>query len=107
MRLGNASDRQHVAGAVSEHLQGLLDMLPILRTGEAIIVGESVHLPLRALITPPPVNRRPDSADPVVFQTEGPGGWNRAREPQNYDEVVSVWRKQNPRSPRQSDMQGD
>ncbi len=105
MRLGNASDRQHVTGVVSEHLQGLLDMLPILRTGEAIVVGESVHLPLRALITPPPLNRRPDSADPLVFQLEGPGGWNRAREPENYDEVVSVWRKQNPRSPRQSDMQ--
>lgn len=105
MRLANSSDRQHVLGVVSEHLQGLLDMLPILRTGEAIVVGESVHLPLRALITPPPLNRRPDSADPVVFQTEGPGGWNRAREPQNYDEVVSVWRKQNPRSPSQSDMQ--
>ncbi len=105
MRLANSSDRQHVSGVVSEHLQGLLDMLPILRTGEAIVVGEAVHLPLRALITPPPPNRRPDSADPVVFGTEGPGGWNRAREPQNYDEVVSVWRKQNPRSPRQSDMQ--
>ena len=105
MRMANSSDRQHVAGAVSEHLQGLLDMLPILRTGEAIIVGESVHLPLRAIITPPPLNRRPDSADPVVFQTKGPGGWNRARESQNYNDVVSVWRRQNPRSPRQSKMQ--
>jgi uncharacterized protein len=107
MRLANSADRQHVTGAVSEHLQGLLDMLPTLRTGEAIIIGESVHLPLRALITPPPLNRRPDSADPVVYQTEGPGGWNRAREPQDYNEVVTVWRKQNPRSPRQSDMQGE
>ena len=28
MRLANSSDRQHVLGVVSEHLQGLLDMLP-------------------------------------------------------------------------------
>lgn len=104
MRLSNLSDRQHVTGVVSENLQGLLDMLPILRTGEAIIVGESVHLPLRALITPPPPNLRPDSADPLIYQTEGPGGWNRSREPQDYGEVVSVWRRQNPRSPRQSKM---
>jgi len=76
MRLGNSSDRQHVASSVSEHLQGLLEMLPILRTGEAIIVGEAVHLPVRALINPPAANRRPDSADPLVFQTAGPGGWN-------------------------------
>ena len=105
MRLANSSDRQHVAGAVSEHLQGLLDMLPILRTGEAIIVGEAVHLPVRALISPPAANRRPDSAGPVVFQTNGPGGWNRAKEAQNYEDVVTVWRRQNPRSPKQSEMQ--
>ncbi len=107
MRLANSSDRQHVGAAVSEHLQGLLDMLPILRTGEAIIVGESVHLPVRALISPPPLNRRPDSADPVVFQTAGPGGWNRNQEVQNYVDVVNVWRRQNPRSPCQSDMQSE
>jgi len=107
MRLANSSDRLHVAGAVSEHLQGLLDMLPILRTGEAIIVGEAVHLPVRALINPPASNRRPDSADPVVFQTVGPGGWNRSQEAQNYEDVVTVWRRQNPRSPRQAKMQDE
>jgi uncharacterized protein len=107
MRLSNSFDRQHVAGAVSEHLQGLLDMLPILRTGEAIIVGEAVHLPVRALINAPAANRRPDSADPRVFQTDGPGGWNRNKEAQNYENVVTVWRRQNPRSPRQSEMQDD
>lgn len=105
MRLSNSSDRQHVAGAVSENMQGLLDMLPILRTGEAIITGEAVHLPVRALIDPPPIGRRPDSADPKVYQTQGPGGWNRNKESQDYRDVMSVWRRQNPRSPRQSNMQ--
>ena len=72
MRLANPADRQQVGAAVTEQLQGLLDMLPILRTGEAIIVGEAVHLPVRTLIDPPPANRRPDSSDPVVFETDGP-----------------------------------
>jgi DNA helicase HerA-like ATPase len=103
MRLANATDRGHVTSAVSDNLEGLLAMLPVLRTGEAIIVGEAVHLPVRTLIEPPPRNRRPDSSDPRIFDDKGPGGWNRAREPGNYADVVAVWRKQNPRSPRKSE----
>jgi hypothetical protein len=107
MRLSNASDRGHVAGAVMDSFDGLLESLPMLRVGEAIIVGEAVHLPLRALVTPPPSNRRPDSQDPKVFvpidaegNPDGPGGWNRGREPSNYADVLEVWRKQMPRSPK-------
>ena len=41
-------------------------MLPILRTGEAIIVGEAVQIPIRTMIDPLSRNRRPASQDPVV-----------------------------------------
>jgi len=100
MRLANAVDRSHVMAAVTDNLSGLLGMLPTLRTGEAIIVGEAVQLPVRTLIDPPAKNRRPDSTDPLVYDNLGPGGWNRAREPENYADVLNVWRRQNPRSPR-------
>lgn len=100
MRLANASDRAHVTSTVSDNLDGLLSMLPILRTGEAIIVGEAVHLPVRTLIDPPGRNRRPDSTDPRIFDDRGPGGWNRERETSDYKDVVAVWRKQDPRSKR-------
>ena len=100
MRLSNSSDRSHVMSAVTDNLEGLLSMLPILRTGEAIVVGEAVHLPLRMLLAPPSMDRRPDSSDPEVFNQSGPGGWNRDREASDYKDVVSVWRKQNPRSPK-------
>jgi hypothetical protein len=100
MRLTNANDRSHISSAVSDNLEGLIKMLPILRTGEAIIVGEAVHLPIRTLIKLPPPNQRPDSQDPVVYDSDGPGGWNRGKEPSDYGEVVAIWRKQNPRSPR-------
>lgn len=100
MRLSNASDRAHVTGAVTDNLEGLLATLPVLRTGEAVIVGEAVHLPVRTLIDPPPPDLRPDSSDPLIVNDEGPGGWNRAREPSDYAEVATVWRQQNPRSPR-------
>lgn len=99
MRLSNSSDRAHVTSAVTDNLEGLLSMLPALRVGEAIIVGEAVRLPVRTQLDPPEKNRRPDSSDPLVYDEEGAGGWNRNREPANYAEVVAMWRKQDPKSP--------
>lgn len=104
MRLANDTDRGHVTGAASDNLKGLFEMLPVLRTGEAIIVGEAVSLPVRTLIDPPPKDRRPDSVDPRVAVRgnvqkdgfEGPGGWNQKRDEPNYAAVVRQWRKQSP-----------
>ena len=100
LRLANPNDRARVTAAAPDNLEGLFNMLPSMRTGEAIVVGEAVHLPMRALITAPPADRRPDSNDPLIYDDRGPGGWNRKREPSNYDDVLSVWRNQNRRSPR-------
>jgi uncharacterized protein len=109
MRLANDADRGHVTGAASDNLKGLFDMLPVLRTGEAVIVGEAVSLPIRTLIDRLPEHERPDSEDPrVVDRTkteivnghrisgipEGPGGWNRRREPEDYAGVVEQMRWQ-------------
>lgn len=107
MRLSNDIDRSHVTSSASDNLKGLFDMLPILRTGEAIIVGEAVSLPVRTLIDAPPKNRRPDSTDPRVVVRgglnadddgyDGPGGWNQRRDnPQDFSAVARQWRQQNP-----------
>ena len=103
MRLANDADRGHVAGAASDNLKGLFDMLPVLRTGDAIIVGEAVSLPVRTLIAPPAPNRRPDSADPHVVVRgdakdgyDGPGGWGQPRDPSDYAAMVRQWRLQDP-----------
>jgi hypothetical protein len=103
MRLANDTDRGHVTGAASDNLKGLFDMLPVLRTGEAIIVGEAVSLPVRTLISPPPPHRRPDSVDPRVVVRgnqndgyEGPGGWGQPRDPVDYEAMVRQWRLQDP-----------
>ncbi len=99
MRLSNATDRAHVVGSVTDNLEGLLAGLPSLRTGEVIIVGEAVHLPMRAIIDPPPLNRRPESDDPKVYTSDDqPGGWNSRLTPENYEEVVTLWRKQGHRT---------
>ena len=97
MRLANATDRSHVTGTVSDNLEGLFNMLPALRTGEAIIVGEAVQLPLRALIDAPTRNRRPDSHDPKVYDPDAIGGWNRPKQDENYARVLATWRSENPR----------
>ncbi len=104
MRLANDTDRGHITSAASDNLKGLFEMLPVLRTGEAIIVGEAVSLPVRALVDPPARDRRPDSVDPRVMVRgswekdgfEGPGGWNQKRDKSDYTAVVRQWRKQSP-----------
>lgn len=101
MRLANNTDKGHVTGAASDNLKGLFEMLPILRTGEAIIVGEAVSLPIRTLIDPPPSNKKPDSIDPKVASRgteedgyEGPGGWNQKNENEDYKPMIHQWRTQ-------------
>ena len=103
MRLANDIDRGQVTGAASDNLKGLFDMLPILRTGEAIIVGEAVSLPMRTLIDPPDRNRWPDSRDPNVAVRGDPtkgyddeGGWATPRQPEDYKIVMRQWRAQSP-----------
>lgn len=106
MRLTNEKDRSQIKSCASDNLDGLFSMLSILRTGEALIVGEAVGLPARVLITPPPLNRRPDSSDPkVVVPLDGngnpitPGGWKNTISPENYDSLLHCWRTQDPTPP--------
>lgn len=97
MRLANTTDRSHVTGTVSDNLEGLFNMLPTLRTGEAIIVGEAVHLPLRALIDAPARNRRPDSHDPKIYDPDANVGWNRQKQAEDYARVLEKWRSEDAR----------
>ena len=96
MRLSNSADRSHVTGAASDNLEGLFGMLPTLRTGEAIIVGEAVTLPSRAFIDSPARNRRPDSHDPLIFDVDSNSGWNLPKGTGDYRRVVEKWRSENP-----------
>jgi hypothetical protein len=104
MRLANDTDRGQITNIVSDNLRGLFEMLPVLRTGEAIIVGVAVSLPVRTIMEPPPNNRWPDSIDPHVVTRgsaevdgyDGPAGWNQPRDVSNYRPLVEQWRKQTP-----------
>jgi uncharacterized protein len=93
LRLSNAGDRNQVMSTVPDSLSGLMDMLPLLRTGEAIITGEAARLPMRVRVTLPGEGQRPESEDPDVS-----GGWSVARRKEDYAQVVTSWRAQSPRA---------
>ena len=42
LRLTNERDRSQIRACSSDNLEGLFGMLPILRAGEALVVGEAV-----------------------------------------------------------------
>ena len=91
LRLSNPSDRSRVQGTLPDGLVGLLDVLPILRTGEAIVTGEAAKLPMRCRVTLPAKEHRPRSEDPAVSTN-----WGLARREEGYERVVASWRAQSP-----------
>ena len=97
LRLTNSNDRGIIANTVSDNLSNLINMLPILKTGESIIIGEAVRMPMRANIAYPEKTKRPDSHDPEVASDEvGKGGWNIPLNinVQDYPDIVKAWRLQ-------------
>ncbi len=93
LRLSNPSDRARVQGTLPDGLSSLLDVLPVLRTGEAIITGEAAKLPMRCRIVLPAAEHRPRSQDPAVSTK-----WALNRRAEGYDRVVASWRAQRPRA---------
>ena len=91
LRLSNPSDRLRVQGTLPDGLVGLLDVLPILRTGEAIVTGEAAKLPMRCRVTLPAKEHRPQSEDPAVSDN-----WGMDRRDEGYERVVASWRAQSP-----------
>jgi DNA helicase HerA-like ATPase len=93
LRLANPTDRSRIQGTLPDGLVSLLDVLPVLRTGEAIITGDAAKLPMRCRITLPEKQHQPKSSDPHVTER-----WSLARRAEGYDRVVASWRAQNPRA---------
>ena len=91
LRLSNSSDRAKVQASLPDNLAGVVDSLPVLRVGEAIITGEAARLPIRCRITLPDEKNRPNSEDPAVAKR-----WQSERLPESYERVAASWRSQNP-----------
>lgn len=88
LRLTTPEDQARVKAIVPDALSALLDILPALRTGEAVVMGEAVTIPSRIKL--PLVDPRPRSDDPEVGKR-----WKETRvENPQFDEAVSGWRIQ-------------
>ena len=87
LRLSNPSDRARVQGMLPDGIAGLLDVLPILRTGEVIVTGEAAKLPMRCHVLLPAKEHRPRSEDPEVSTK-----WKLQRRDEGYERVVALWR---------------
>ena len=80
LRLTNANDRSKVQAALPDNLSGVVDSLPVLRTGEAIVIGEAARLPIRCRVTLPGEGNRPQSGDPLGCQR----AWSSPAAPGDY-----------------------
>ncbi len=72
LRLTNPIDQNYVRKLVPDSFAGLVDVLPALRQGEALIVGEAISMPLRIQIDYP--NPEPESADIKFYEK-----WKRVK----------------------------
>lgn len=70
LRLTNSRDKNTVQGAAPNNMNSLMDLLPSLRIGEAIIIGEAINIPTRVYINL--VEPRPSSNDPDLIAS-----WNK------------------------------
>jgi len=89
LRLTNGSDQSIVKASAPDNLISLIDLLPSLRTGEAIIVGEAIKIPSRVRMKLN--NPRPTSDDPKLIE-----GWSKKHtsDKDNYKKVVKAIREE-------------
>jgi uncharacterized protein len=87
LRLTNSIDQATVKKMMPESLEGLLDVLPIMDIGEALVVGDAVLLPSRIRIEPP--SEKPLSAT-IDFWTE----WRKDADAPDFEKAVENMRKQ-------------
>lgn len=89
LRLTNSGDKSTVQSSAPNNMNSLIELLPSLRIGEAIIVGEAINIPSRVRIEL--VEPRPSSNDPKLVES-----WSKKFEmtKDNYKNVVKAIREQ-------------
>ncbi|WP_158270306.1 ATP-binding protein [Mycetocola zhujimingii] len=84
LRLSNDSDQSSISSALPDGVAGMVQSLPSLKTGEAIITGESLPIPSRVLISRP--RPWPDSGDPKI------SAWSEPGDPVDFEPSIHRWR---------------
>jgi hypothetical protein len=84
LRLSNTADQGTIRGALPDNVAGLAAVLPSLRTGEAIVSGEALVLPVRALLDRP--NPMPLAEDPTL------DSWRQDARVPDIAPALAAWR---------------
>ena len=88
LRLTNSSDQSIVKSMAPDNMNSLISLLPSLRIGEAVIVGEAINIPTRVRL--PLQSPRTDSSDPELVSA-----WMREyNSDDDYKMVVTKIREQ-------------
>ena len=89
MRLTNAADRGRVAETIPDDLGGLVELLPSLRTGEGVFIGEIMPIPTRVRV-------RKASDKAIGDDPRLPEVWQTTPRPDTdlYTTALSNWRAQ-------------
>jgi len=87
LRLTNPLDQNYVRRLVPDTFANFTDVLPSLRQGEALVVGEAVPMPMRIQIDFP--DPEPDSSDIKFYEK-----WKHSDAKTKIEEVVTRWWKQ-------------
>ena len=88
LRLTNSADRAKVEAAMPDDLGALSNMLPALRTGEGLVLGEAMPIPSRIQFFR--ARKRPRGDDPDM-----PQAWRGQRpEGEHYKSALNNWRHQ-------------
>lgn len=90
LRMNNSKDRGHIRSAVQDELQSMVDLLPSLRTGEAVISGEAVKIPSRVKFFK--ISNAPKSSDPKASEKWLLKIENTENE---YKSLLKSWRNKN------------
>jgi DNA helicase HerA-like ATPase len=86
LRMTNAKDRGHVGSVMPDDLNDLVSLLPSLRTGEGLIMGEAVKIPSRVKFDK--IAYAPKSSDPLVSER-----WILEKpDSKEYEELILRWR---------------
>lgn len=90
MRLSNPEDQKYVTKVVGDHFAGVIQMLPVLRPGEAFVIGDSVLMPMRTNVTMP-------SPPPLSANLDFFGAWSAGTSEFELDDVIDHWQRQDRR----------
>lgn len=86
LRMTNTKDRGHVGSVIQDDLNDLVTLLPSLRTGEGLVMGEAVKIPSRVKFDK--IAFAPKSSDPLISER-----WVLDKpDVKLYDELLLKWR---------------